>query len=331
MSENPINDPEEKTWIGPLNDGKKFGYLDWAGNWVLEIECDDLGDFHESLAPFVREERIGFVDVNGREIIRPAFTTHAIVLPGFREGLAPVLFEGRGTYIDINGELITPPGENPLLWNFINGKALICTFGPRFTVVDRDWTELSVIEVRDIPFYFDFPADWDCFPCIADGDMEICRAYINWKGEFVFPPIYFFVGPWNDGIGPFSPDGIFFGIVRLAGEVVVPPMFRTLSAFSDGLAVAAIEQKKVGFVDITGKWVISPQFRQALPFCDGLACVTVPGKFQHGNKGYINRAGEMVIPPRYDRQTSFHDGWARVEFKGKTQVIDKKGNIIWEA
>src|SRR4051812_10747796 len=54
------------------------------------------------------------------------------------------------------------------------------------------------------------------------------------------------------------------------------------------------------------------------------------GKRPSGQQRFIDHSGDMVIPPRYYRENSFHNGWALVEFEGRTQVIDRKGTVIWE-
>ena len=318
---------QKQNWIGPLRDGEYVGFIDWSGKWVLQIACDDLGEFREGLAPFRREGKIGFLNESGVEVIRPTFTTQSIVLPGFQEGLAPVDCEEGSTYINHEGAIVMPPRRETTLWNFVDGKAITGS-NSRFAIIDRTWTEISVLNVSDVPFFFHFPDDWNCIPCFA-GEGEGCGAYINWRGEFIFPPIYSGVGPFLDGIGPFSPDGDRFGLVRLNGEVILQPKYLQLFGFSEGVAAAQVERNKWGFIDASGEWAIEPNFFQALPFSEGLACVTVKGKDRRGCKGFIDRSGEFIIPARYHRQASFHNGWALVELEGRIQIIDKRGEVIW--
>src|SRR4051812_41513698 len=113
----------EKPWIGPLRDGDRFGFIDWSGKWALQVACDDLGEFREGLAPFLREGKIGFLNRDGVEVIKPAFTTQAMVLPGFQEGLAPVKCGEGSTYLNDQGTIVMPP-RHALLWNFVDGKAI---------------------------------------------------------------------------------------------------------------------------------------------------------------------------------------------------------------
>ncbi len=189
-----------------------------------------------------------------------------------------------------------------------------------------------MLKVYEIPYFFEFPETWGCFPCLILKE-DFRRAWINWKGDFVFPPIYAEVGPFVDEIGPFSPDEQFgeTGLVRIDGTVVVPPTFRSIGAFVEGLAPASKEKKKFGYINVDGEWVIPPIYQKALSFSDGLACVTVsvPGK-RHGLKGFINPKGEMIIPPQFEHESCFHNGWAHVELGMKQAVIDRTGRVIWE-
>jgi hypothetical protein len=138
------------------------------------------------------------------------------------------------------------------------------------------------------------------------------------------------LGHFADGLAPFSPDGDRYGLVGISGDVTLAPKFLRLASFSEGVAAAQLERRKWGFLAPDSRWAIEPNFVQALSFSEGLACVTLPEKDRRGRKGYIDHSGEMVIPPRYFREASFHNGWALVEFEGRTQVIDKKGTVVWE-
>lgn len=320
-------------WIGPIREGNCKGYIDWNGEWILRTEFADLGEFREGLAAFQSASRIGFIDEAGSIVIPPQFDVETFIPPHFREGLAPVYLNGKATYIDRDGRILFSGGET-LAWNFVGGRAIVGS-PDRYSVIDREWREVSAISVYEIPYFFDFPEDWNCFPCLTYGDDQLYRrAYINWRGEYVFPPIYAEVGPFADGVAPFSPEDQFgpCGLVRLSGDVILEPTFHRIGPFSEeGLAPAAKEKKRFGFIDRGGEWVIPPIYQQALSFSEGLACVTVPGKSRHGTKGFINSAGEMVIEPRFNCQSSFHDGWAWIECDGMNQVIDRRGRVIWES
>lgn len=267
-------------------------------------------------------------------MIDPRFDAGTLIEPPhFREGWAPVTLDGNGTYVDSRGGTAFV-GEAAQVWNFVDGRALIHRSESSYSVIDRHWREVSAISLAEIPYFFDFPEDWNCFPCLEyHREHGYRRAFIDWRGEFIFPPIYAEVGPFVNGVAPFSPQEQFgpWGLVHISGKVILEPMFHSIGPFcAEGLAPAAREKKKFGFINTKGEWVIPPVYRQALPFHEGLACVTIAGKTRHGNKGFINLDGEMVISPRFFRQSRFHGGWALVEFEGMDQVIDRSGRVLWE-
>lgn len=318
-------------WIGPLSDGNTHGYIDRDGKWALTVPYPRIGEFHDGLAAFVHEGKLGFFDIRGVELIKPIFDSERFALPQFYEGLAPVYLNGEATFVDKCGNVVVSPRPGTCYWNFVQGKALVSS-NSEFTVINRDWEKLSTLNVQDIPFFYQFPQDWNSIGCFVVVNGDFRSAYINWKGEFIFPPIYSSLGTFVDGVAAFAPSDQFgpWGLVRESGDVIVPPTFHSIGHFSEGLAPAAMEKKKIGYINSSGDWIIPPIYQQALAFSEGLACVTVPGKHRHGTKGFINPAGEMVIEPRFFRQSSFRNGWAYIECNGMNQVIDRTGRVLWE-
>ena len=298
---------------------------------MLKLPYPRIGEFHDGLAAFVRDEKLGFFDIRGNETIKPIFDAPHYKLPQFGEGLAPVESDGKGTIIDSSGNILVPPRPCITYWNFVQGKALVCS-NSAFAVINREWQKLAALNVRDIPYFHHFPQDWNSIPCLVVVNEDFRRARINWRGEFTFPPIYVELGTFVDGVAAFAPSDQLgpWGLVRETGEVIVPPTFHSIGHFSEGLAPAALEKKKFGYINSSGDWIIPPIYQQALSFSDGLACVTIPGKHRHGTKGFINPAGEMVIEPRFFRQSSFRNGWAYIECNGMNQVIDRTGRVLWE-
>lgn len=70
----------------------KVGFVDQQGRWVIRPRFVDAHEFHEGLAAFRLSPRgkVGFIDRKGREVIPPRFGTNFRVPPVFSEGLAAV-------------------------------------------------------------------------------------------------------------------------------------------------------------------------------------------------------------------------------------------------
>lgn len=70
----------------------KVGFVDLRGRWVIRPQFADAHEFHEGLAAFRTSAlgKVGFIDRRGRVVIKPRFGTHFRVPPTFSEGLAAV-------------------------------------------------------------------------------------------------------------------------------------------------------------------------------------------------------------------------------------------------
>lgn len=72
----------------------KYGYLNAAGQWVIEPVYEDVQTFSEGLAAVCRDGKYGYIDQNGNEVI-PCIYERA---QPFREGLAAVKPANGGEY-----------------------------------------------------------------------------------------------------------------------------------------------------------------------------------------------------------------------------------------
>jgi len=85
-----------------LND--KWGYVDSIGNEVIPLKYEEARNFSENLAPVKLNGKWGFIDKTGKEII-PFKYDNAI---SFDFGFAPVSLNGKMGLIDNTGKEITP-------------------------------------------------------------------------------------------------------------------------------------------------------------------------------------------------------------------------------
>ncbi|MCY1041939.1 WG repeat-containing protein [Corallococcus sp. bb12-1] len=93
--------------------GKKFGFVDESGAWVLEPTFSPWGDsylsecaFREGLAPVKVNGRYGFIDRKGALVIEPRFQA---VQGAFSEGLVPVKQDGLFGYLRPDGSWAVTP------------------------------------------------------------------------------------------------------------------------------------------------------------------------------------------------------------------------------
>jgi hypothetical protein len=104
--------------IATIKNGK-WGYLDRAGNEVIDFKYKRASNFHNGLAiVYVSEDRMGYIDKNGTMVIKPKYQFGRL----FSEGFAAVEKDGKWGYIDKNGKAITP-FKYEMVEDFKDGRA----------------------------------------------------------------------------------------------------------------------------------------------------------------------------------------------------------------
>ena len=215
------------------------GYIDKRGQMTLVDErgsFQDLGDFHEGLAPAKSNGRWGFVDKTLRLRVPARFDA----VKDFSDGVAPVVLEGRAGYIDKTGELIAEP-----VWRsaeeFSDGVGMVGD-GERFGYVDRaGGVRVAPRYTEARPFFRRYARVVDPSPAVGTGPVA---------------------GPWPA-----------FGYVGVTGNVVWDPRQpldviwdRTSSGLAK-IAVDLLEPTKVNgsVVRLTRLSLAPPAPREALP------------------------------------------------------------------
>ena len=113
---------EEK--LAAVRIGDKWGYINVAGEVVIEPQFDHAHSFHEGLA-VVRigdsdSGKYGYINVAGEIAIKPQFHK----ANAFSEGLAHVMIGNKWGYIDREGKIVIEP-QFDKAFSFKNGLALV--------------------------------------------------------------------------------------------------------------------------------------------------------------------------------------------------------------
>lgn len=79
----------------PMGDGKKWGFINTSGDFVIQPKFDALKGFSEGLAAVDivdgTSEKVGFIDLNGKMVIEPKFTYSGLYWTyKFNEGVAVI-------------------------------------------------------------------------------------------------------------------------------------------------------------------------------------------------------------------------------------------------
>src|SRR4029079_18368407 len=102
-------------------DGKKWGYINKTGAWIIEPKFDDGSLFSEGLAPVTIGTVCAYIDHSGEPKLKPRFKTDeddcAVVWGSFDDGLSRWKIGAKYAYISKTGEMVIKP-EFDLTFNF---------------------------------------------------------------------------------------------------------------------------------------------------------------------------------------------------------------------
>ncbi|QNK58046.1 WG repeat-containing protein [Paenibacillus sp. PAMC21692] len=137
--------------------------------------------------------------------------------------------------------------------------------------------------------------------------------------EFVIPPIYDEVSPFEDGVAFVKKDGK-WGLINITGTLIVPPKYDYVGPFVEGRAEVSVGEKW-GFINRNGLEVIPVQYDYVRNFNeDGISVVS------KGNKvGVINLNGKIVVPIKYNDIGWFSEDMAAVRTDKGLGFVNRKG------
>ena len=262
-------------------------------------------------------DRYGFVDQEGRWIIKPRFYK---VKP-FSNDLAAV-WEDPDIYLDEE-----PGCETPIphpKWGYID-KSGNYAFQKMFSSADNFTDGFAV--VNDNGYFFinkngtHIPDDKIKEPSVhlrrLAFDLEFLTDQDNHKHILNSPENY-------STDGTLTSAGMTIGFLDHKGTWKIEPIFTSGQFFSEGLAGVKGQNGLWGFINSSGKMIIKPQFQFAYMFSEGACAVKLGVKW-----GFINNKGKLVIEPIFDKSARFKDGLALVVQNGVEGYINAKGKFVW--
>ncbi len=345
--------------LWPVEQDKKWGYIDKNGRLVIPFKFDGAGGFSEGLAAVEINERTGYIDKTGKLVIPPRFYRGY----PFSEGLAVVVIHRSGQiepppryhygYIDKSGQVVIQPPQDPetLEWFNMAHKALAfsegraCMVHGKMGYIDKAGQQIIPPRYKDVrPFSEGLAAVMK----FEDKYGEDKYGYIDRSGKKVIPFGLMFAGPFSEGLAAAHINYDDHDYVDKTGMLAIDGKNLVLTRrFSEGLAAVMGKNYKYGYIDRSGKFVIQPQFDRVGDFSEELAAVMpVYDAPWPGNLAYINRRGEIVIksmsaspdnPVKVEFDLDgyrFYGGIARVSLGKKEDpdamgYINNEGKFIW--
>jgi len=340
--------------VYPVMVGDKLGFIDSAGQYVIEpeIEIDyfnldsNSDKFSEGMLATKRQGKYGYRDNTGKMVIEPQYDQAKIFSEGaaavkmggkwgyidksgeylikpqfdfvrsFSEGLASVRINGKAGFIDQSGNMVIKP-QFPLLSDFKNGSTYLV--GPEYNI-NRDGEKI------DIGHGFDCK---EGLFCIKRNDKW---GYADVRGDIVIEPVYDRVRDFKNGIAMvIKDDKIFF--INSQGEVLfeMPDDIQKGNCsmagcdFSEGRIEIRGNNLKCGYLDKSGHIKVLPIYKRCEEYSDGLAAVSRNDKW-----GYIDKDGHITINQQFLNACKFIDNLAPVLVEDGWGYINKKGEFVWK-
>lgn len=293
----------------------KYGIADGrTGQIVLPVEYDEIRDFRDGLVAVRKDEKWGFVNING-DITVPFIYDNvydfseefaAVSVGEWYEAEHPMYglemrYNGKWGFIDTNGNTITS-----LEYDWVN------SFSEGLAVVGIDRKSGFINTSGDITVPIEYDSVHDFSEGRAGVYIDRKGGFINTSGELIIPMIYDRVGYYEDFGSSDSGLYVYMG-------------------FQEGFAAVQLDSKW-GMVDVNGKIVIPLEYDRVRNFNGGLAVVGI-GIHHGGNQGVVNTKGKFVFPINEDDWVNiscFHNGMASIwdVRGGGFGIINAKGELI---
>ncbi len=286
-----------------------------------------------------KTNRVGFIDTSGKIIIKPVYANSS----DFNHDLALVMdTSGKRAAINRKGQIIIPFAGQEIgccsNWLYVisqyadismvdAGGRTIVPFGT-YSACESDWQPLYgyyiVEEANDVggrrsgfvwyPMQF-YRLAFDKYITVQSGTGKTAKwGTVNRDGKEIIPPKFDAIGPFINGMAPFSLNNK-CGITDTAGNTVIGPKYDNIALSDSGFAIA-MQNKKSGVVSLKNRIIIPFEYDRirateaggflvdtimplkydlVKPFRDGLGAVMVNKKW-----GLVNNKGIEIAPCRYD-------------------------------
>lgn len=268
----------------------RWGFVDRQGRWVIRPQFYDAEGFSEGLAEVLvpcsegRESCRGYINKQGALV----FSIPAQRATPFKEGLAAVQIKGKYGYVSLNGSFVISPQFDEA-FQFSEGLGLVVSEG-LLGYINQNGDLV-------IPFLFaqaqSFSEGLAAVQVKPDQNGVTSKfGYIDKTGRFHISPKYSYASKFREGVARVQVAGRSEFIDR-NGQTLFQTEFEDVNDFSEGLARVR-KGKKFGFIDQQGRMVIEFRFDFARDFSEGLAYVG----FHDGVQGYVDKVGDFRVPQR---------------------------------
>lgn len=299
---------------------KKWGFIDQTGKEVIPIKYDGAEHFSGGLARVTIENKTGYINKTGMEIVSDQYRILQTASDGFilvRMTINAQQYEYTYGFIDVTGREIVSC-KYDWAYDFSDGMAAVMLNG-KWGFVDKTGTEV-------------IPCEYDGTLGFSGGLARVNQGnntyLIDKTGQKVASCPYTYLNTFSEGLalianrerhtgweetGPTN-----FGYIDAAGQVVVPCQYFDAHSFSEGMAAVCQNTDgnlTWGFIsiqNIVASGTLEGKSRSLDWTCSAAGQVTVSGPLAQG---------EVVLVATYDQQGRF-TGLKRITTETPTAQID---------
>ena len=256
---------------------QKYGYINAAGEWVIQPQYDAAATFSCGYAKVYLNGKNYYINTKG-DLQQVTFDS----VDDFYYGYAVVSLSGNYGMIN-NGLTYAIPAVYAHLGQM--SKEGLASF--RRSKSDRTFGYIDKSGTEVIQPVYEWAGDFeDGIACIMQGGK---MGAINTSGKMVIMPLYDQLTSIGNGCVLYSESNK-YGLMSTNGTQLTSPLFRAVGQFlNNGLAPYCLSGSKYGYINRDGKEQIPSNYDLAQPFSEGYAWVMINDQYQ-----LIDTKGQIV-------------------------------------
>lgn len=314
-------------------------YYNYKGEKTFSLEKGQGGDFHEGLAPVLKNEAWGFINMDGEWKIPPKFHIEKNQLSDGYDCDIPSELMGVGKFSE--GKAHIKQGDS---WGFINRKGEWIIL-PKYQYAASFQCGIAAVVQNDMLGYIDTLGNW-VIPPVLDAlfnrfdyektiwerffcseDIVAARikgkwAYYNSIGKSIIEHEYSNLTTFKEGLGMVYKDDL-VGLVDKNGLFIMDCEWSEMAVSKAYNWILVSKNGKFGFRDLKNQILTDLEFDNAKYFINNFAPVAKNGKW-----GMIDRHNRLVIPYEYDDMKYFIEGLIPVKQNNKWGYINIKNELV---
>ncbi|WP_304407884.1 WG repeat-containing protein [Bacteroides acidifaciens] len=305
-----------------IEDGKQRTrqyLIDYTGKRITSL-YDEIDFFRDNRALIKINDKYGFVDRHGSEVIPPVYDSALC----YSDGYAAIRYNGKWGVIDMDGKEVINAEYNEIEPSDYNLVAVL---------KNGKWGYLNMNGERITKFEFDDADAFDGCEYTYVEKNDLC-GMIDTIGRLIIPVKYDELDLLENKEGL---DYTFtrlirankndkYGIINLKNKTVVPFKYDYLDFVESNGLIRANLGDKWGYVNNKGDVVVELKYEAVEDFCDGIGLVKKDGKW-----GGVNTNGEVVFPFIYESHNRApygnNNGLYTLRLNGKWGCLNSKGSI----